>query len=42
LEHHFPELLNVHEFNDIKQTDEPPVPELSVVDGVMAVGKMKE
>jgi hypothetical protein len=37
LERHFPQLLNVHEFNDIKQMDEPPVP-----DGVMAGGKMKE
>jgi hypothetical protein len=39
---HFPQLLNVHEFNDVKQTAEPPAPEPSVFDSVMAVGKMKE
>jgi hypothetical protein len=37
-----PQLLNAREFNDIKQTAEPPAPEPSVFDSVMAVGKMKE
>jgi hypothetical protein len=42
LQRHFAQLLNVHEFNDIKQMDEPPVPEINVFDGVMAGGKIKE